>query len=452
MKRSRRHNGKVLLIELGNEMKNTFKEGNMKKKLSIIAILMSLLLVLMLSGCGGSTGADDSSTDSGSTDGGNSDVHEIYTIDDPLALSGVTNPVIPSRADIYKALDKVAETEKPIKIGFDITTLGNPFFVLLADSMEAYAEENGYEITVTVNENNSTTQSSNIESLVAQGVDVLIVDPNDVYAAAVDVERAVAAGVVVIGTGVAFPQDVPAVTTVLANSYENGFEAGKDLANQYEPDQEISGFIIYGGMGHPVSESRGNGMLAGLIYGRMLQSDAGAVREDAMLTAYNMWLDIRSSGVAADSELGIDIIATGNGGWTDEGGLTIGEDLLSANPDIDFAMCANDFMGMGFLRAVEARNIEDVTITSCADGSKEAMELVMEGKLQSTGYNSADFLAMKVIELIELIFDEGFDANNMRADTSLPAICINKDNVDQYYDPDLPFVKAADFEFTTLDD
>jgi len=432
----------------------------MRKKMKLLALLISLLMVFAFVGCEAEDPAD--SADGGEENGSaeeqgeeqaESDVHEIYTIEDSYALSGVTNPDIASRDHIYKALDTVEDAEMPIHVGFDINTLGNPFFVYLHDAMEDYAEEFGYEITITINEFNSTTQSANIESLITQDVDVLIVDPNETHAAGVDVARAVEAGIPVIGVGVAMEADVPHITTIQANSYLNGFENGQHLAEQYDPEEEIEGFVIHGGMGHPVSEGRGNGMLSGLVYGRMMQMDSNTVKEDAMLRGYELWLDVRNNGTASDEELGIHIVGSGNGSWTDEGGLSIGEDLLSANPEVDFVLASNDFMSMGFMRAAESIGLEDVNIIAPADGSQEAMELIKEGRLLSTGYNSPAYLALKTMELVQMIFEEGFDASNMRRDTNLPAIAIHEGNVDEFYDPDYPFAKpTAEFEFETLDD
>ena len=60
------------------------------------------------------------------------------------------------------------------KVGFSISTLNNPFFVSMADGAEAKAKELGIDLTVVDAGNDTAKQSSDIEDLIAKGIEVLI--------------------------------------------------------------------------------------------------------------------------------------------------------------------------------------------------------------------------------------------------------------------------------------
>src|SRR5690625_7540640 len=66
-----------------------------------------------------------------------------------------------------------------IKIGLSISTLNNPFFVTLRDGAEETAKEAGYEIVTSDAQDDPSTQLSDIEDLIQQGIHVLFVNPVD---------------------------------------------------------------------------------------------------------------------------------------------------------------------------------------------------------------------------------------------------------------------------------
>ena len=69
-----------------------------------------------------------------------------------------------------------------------------------------------------------------------------------------------------------------------------------------------------------------------------------------------------------------------------------------------------------------------------------------------TGYNSPDLTATAGIDLIHMIFEEGYDASNLPAAEDLPTGVITQDNWKDYYDPDLQYCKVLDFKWETIDE
>ena len=92
----------------------------------------------------------------------------------------------------------VGAEEEIGSVGFSISTLNNPFFVSMADGAEAKAEELGVDLTIVDAGNDTAKQTSDIEDLIASGIQVLIVNPEDSAAVAPVVSDAIEAGIKVI--------------------------------------------------------------------------------------------------------------------------------------------------------------------------------------------------------------------------------------------------------------
>lgn len=215
------------------------------------------------------------------------------------------------------------------------------------------AEKYGYEVKVQVAGSKLEKQSQAIDSFITQGVDILVVNPTDVLGVASDIKHAVEAGIPVIAVGTAPDSSAPVITTINQSSYSNGFEAGKYVAEQYKNEDPINAALIIGVMGNATSESRLNGMIGGIIYGRMQKLGKTMSKEEAMLRGYYLFEQIKKSGKFDDPETKFSVLGIGTGNWTEEGGLKAAEDLLAANASkLNIILADNDFMGMGALKAL----------------------------------------------------------------------------------------------------
>ena len=75
-------------------------------------------------------------------------------------------------------------------IGLSVSTQNNPFFVTLVDGAKAQADKLGVKIQVTDAGDDAAKQTTDIETLVASGISVLIVNPVDSDAVTGAVEAA----------------------------------------------------------------------------------------------------------------------------------------------------------------------------------------------------------------------------------------------------------------------
>jgi len=381
---------------------------------------------------------------------------KIYTLLPNSALSGVIDPEMADRSGIAKALPTAARAkDKKLVIGWTEITLGNPWFVAVVDTAKAKAEEYGYELDVQVADGDPAKTSAQIDAFIAKGVDVIVVDPTDLAAAAADTQRAVDAGIPVIALGTV-PDDSPLVTTVLANPYGNGFEAGRYVAQTMGPDAQITAAAIIGTVGNSTSESRVNGLITGIIFERSEQLGLVMSKEDAMLAGFNKFQELKNGGSFSYPEVKFDVKAMGVGSWTEEGGLDAAEDILTAHgTELNLILAENDFMGIGALKALENQNLKGKIQVACAaDGFRVGLDLVKSGDMLVTGLNAGSETGEAAVELIHQIFDQGFDANNLPLGSYFPSAIVTKDTVGEVYDADTtnPFFHYTVPPFKTIAD
>lgn len=297
---------------------------------------------------------------------------------------------------------------KDIKVGISMYTLGAPYFAAQLNAAKRKAEELGMQVACTEARDDMVTQLANVEDLLTQGIDLLILNPKDPQGAIPATKAATKAGVPVIIIDSTIDQAADFVTTIQSNNLANGELIGEWLVKKMK-GKFIKIALISGVPGNPVGKERRQGVFRGIIEQQL-----------------------RSYGRA-----GFEIVAQGWGDWFHEGGLKAMEDIIVAHPEINVMMAENDSMALGALEAIkEAGREDDILVFACADGQKKALELIKEGKYGATGMNNPVLIAETAVEIgVRVLNGEtGFPKVSYT-----PAVCITKENVDKYYDPDAIF-------------
>ncbi len=415
--------------------------------------LVLLLCFLLLGAVVFATGDQESS--SADTAAADLDLHEIYRILPKVPLSGVFDPNMKDRSGIEKAFPVKPNDANNIVIGWSEITLANPWFVGVSDEAHRLAEKYGYELKFLVADYDIQRQSQHIDTFITQDVDIIVVDPVDIMAPAADIKRAVDAGIPTICIGTVPDYSAPILTTVIPNPFENGFASGEYIGKTWGVNEEINAGYIIGVMGSSTSESRGCGTVAGIVYGRAQKLGVDMSREDAMLLGYNLFEEIKTKGKFSYPKLKFNVLAWGVGSWTDEGGMTAAEDMITAHKeDMNLILGGNDFMAMGALKAVTNNGLKSqIKVAACgADGFREALELIKSGDLMCTGPFAGTAVGAAAVELIHKIFAEGYNAGNMPMGSYFPASVISPETIDDYYDPDTsnPFYKLQPVLFRSI--
>src|SRR3954469_17553300 len=81
------------------------------------------------------------------------------------------------------------------KIAVVVSTLNNPWFVVLGETAKARAIELGYDATIFDSQNDTAKEAANFESLLAAGYKAILFNPTDANGSIVNVRKAKEAGV-----------------------------------------------------------------------------------------------------------------------------------------------------------------------------------------------------------------------------------------------------------------
>jgi ribose transport system substrate-binding protein len=279
-----------------------------------------------------------------------------------------------------------------IKIGF-ITKFPVPFFATMEDGAKAYAAENpGVEIVF--GQGTSATdiegQIALIESMVTQGVRGIAITPVDPTVAPA-LEKAIASGVTVVLMDNNIPDWDGHVALATTDNYNAGKIAGEHLKTLLKDGDTLG--ILEGVPGVPALDARVDGMLEGL------------------------------------QGVNVEIVGRGATNCTEELGINVAQDLLTANPDLKAIYAACGPPAAGAARAIENAGIspDDIVLVGfdfCC-GEAEALASGMEdATVAQFPFNMAKFgveALHKSIrgEQVESLIDSG-------------AALVTKDNMDQF--------------------
>jgi ribose transport system substrate-binding protein len=224
--------------------------------------------------------------------------------------------------------------------------LNNPFFVTLRDGAQQAAEELGVEMVVVDSQNDSATESSNIQDLISRGVDALLINPTDSDAVVPSVQRANDAGIPVF--------------TIDRGS--NGGEVVSHIASDNVAGGEMAAehlIELIGGSGNVV-ELQG-------IPGTSAARDRGQ--------GFN--------NVVGDTS-GVEIVAAQPAGFDRTQGLNVFQNILQAHSDIAGVFAHNDSMVLGAIQAAEsAGRAEDIAFVGF-DAIDDAVQAIADDRLDAT--------------------------------------------------------------------
>ncbi len=267
-------------------------------------------------------------------------------------------------------------------IGLSISTLNNPFFVTLRDGAQAAADAAGAELIVVDAQDNVSKQISDLEDLLQRGIDVLVINPTDSDAVVPAVMIANSSGIPVI----AVDRNV----------------AGGELAAYVVSDNVAGGHLA---AGYICEQLGGSGLVV------ELQGIPGASATNERGEGFN-------SGIA---ELcpDVTVVARQTANFSRAEGLSVMENILQAQGEIDAVFAHNDEMALGALQAITAIG-QDVLIVGF-DATDDAVAAVEACTMGATvAQLPADLGAMAVEHALEIIAEGAPESQiNVAVDLSL---------------------------------
>ncbi|OEG61998.1 MAG: D-ribose ABC transporter substrate-binding protein [Halanaerobium sp. MDAL1] len=233
-----------------------------------------------------------------------------------------------------------------VKLGLAVSTLNNPFFVDLKDGAESMAEEMGVEILTVDAQDDAASQLSSVEDLLIKQIDVLIVNPVDGNAVVSAITAANDAGVPVI-TVDRGAEGGDVVSHIASDNVAGGEMAGDFIAEQLGEEGKV--VELQGIPGTSAARDRGEG--------------------------FNK---------AMDKYSGMEVIARQPAGFDRAEGMTVMENILQGNPEIDAVFAHNDNMALGAMEAIAAAGRSDEIMIVGFDAIDDAVAAVEAGDLAAT--------------------------------------------------------------------
>lgn len=292
-----------------------------------------------------------------------------------------------------------SEESKDLVIGFSQVTLESPFYTSLVDGAKEEAEAAGVELKIVDAQNNIEKQNADIQSLITQGVDVLLINPVNPSAVAPALRAADSAG-------------IPVITVDRATKEE--------VASYIGRDNEEMGRLA----GEKAIELLGGDSASGKII--ELQGDAGGTVMQARHDGFHEIVEKAS---------GVEIIEGPYSDYIRAKAVSSMQDLLQAHPDVKMVYAHNDDMALGAMQVLEqSGKLADVQVIGI-DGLMEAVKKIEEGSYQATVINDPISLGVLAVQTAVKVGNGEEVEKVMNAETGL----IDETNAADYVDDSSKF-------------
>jgi ribose transport system substrate-binding protein len=246
------------------------------------------------------------------------------------------------------------------------------------------------------------SQAQQIEQVISEKPDVLVVLPQDGEALTPVAQKAEAAGIPVVNIDRLFTQPDAATATILGDNRQIGVLAAEYIGNELNCKGKV--VEIQGLPGISVTQERTEGF------------------EEQMKK------------VCPDG--GIEVVAQQPADFNPDKGLTVMENILQSENQIDAVYTHDDDMAQGIVQAIRNSGRDDEMFLTGVGGSQAAMEQIEEGGLYRATFLYNPNMAASAINMARLIgLGEGFPElvpPEVPRQIIVPAAVVTKENVGEY--------------------
>jgi len=257
--------------------------------------------------------------------------------------------------------------DKPV-VGLIMKSLANEFFRDMLEGTKEHAATRGDYILRPVGMQNETdfqSQINAVENFITQGVDIIVIAPADSRAMVRPLKRAVEAGIVVVNFDV---------------SLDPAMKKSQKLDLAFVgPDNRMGARLA----GDALAESLGVGGKVVIIEG-----NPGA---DNALQRKKGFEDAIKAG-------GLTLLDSRTAHWETEEANSVFSNMLTAHPDIQGVLAANDSMAIGVIKALEAVGKENDIKVVAFDNIPAVRPMLNDGRLLATVDQFGRDMAANAIE------------------------------------------------------
>lgn len=315
-----------------------------------------------------------------------------------VMLLGCSNSVSEKLATDSKATKsgtatKPTDGEKP-KIAIIVSTLNNPWFVVLADAAEKRCAELGYDTTIFDSQGDTAKETSHFENLIATGYQAVLFNCTDADGSIANVRRAKEAGIPVFNIDREINATDAATSQILSDNFSGCVALGEYFVSVI--GEEGKWVEILGTSGDN-----------------------------------NTWNRSKGFHSVVDSFPNLKMVAQQSADFDQGKALEVMESILQAQPEIDAVFCGNDVMAMGAYQAIAAAGRQDKIKVFGFDGSNDVVRLIKEGKISATCMQFPKLMARQAAEFADEYFKGRRDfPQKIPVDVEL----VTADNVNDYAD------------------
>lgn len=329
----------------------------MKRKV-VSMILATAMVASMAMGCGSSNSA---STNAGTNNGAAADTGEQADAATEAADAGEA------------AADAASGDLADKKVGVCIYQFSDNFMTLFRGELENYLVSKGFSkdnITIVDGANDQATQTGQIDNFIAEGVDVLIINPVNSSSAETITDKVVDAG----------------IPLVYINREPDATEEQRWADNNWDVtyvgcDARQSGTFqgeLIADIGLDTIDMNGNGKIDYI----MVEGDPENV--DAQ---YRTEFSVKA---LTDAGLDVNCLSDQVGNWQqDQAQQIVANALGQYGNDVEVVFCNNDAMALGALQAIQSagRTVGTDIYLVGVDALSEALEDVIAGTMTGTVFN-----------------------------------------------------------------
>lgn len=233
------------------------------------------------------------------------------------------------------------------KVAVVVSTLNNPWFVVLAETARDRAKELGFDATIFDSQNDPAKESQHFDNLISSGYRAVLFNCTDAKGSIANVRRAKAANIPVFCMDREIEANDAATSQILSDNYSGCVALGQFFVEQ-------------------IGETGKYVELLGIV------ADT------------NTWNRSKGFHSVVDRFPGLKMVAQQSAEFDRSKALEVLEALLQRNPDINAVFCGNDAMAMGAYQALLAAGKAGKVKVFGFDGADDVVKAVAEGKITAT--------------------------------------------------------------------
>lgn len=237
-------------------------------------------------------------------------------------------------------------TEKP-KFAIVISTLNNPWFVVLSEAALTRSNELGYDATVFDSQNDPAKEALFFDTIINGGYAAILFNPTDADGSVANVRRAKEAGVPVFCMDREINSTEDAVSQLVSDSFSGCAALGEYFIEVM--GEEGNWVEILGQAGDNNTWNRSGGF-------------------HSVIDRYPGWKMVAQQSGEFDTNTAMEVM----------------DSILQSQPEIDAVFCCNDAMASGVYQAILSSGRDKEIKVFGFDGAADVMQKIGEGKVVAT--------------------------------------------------------------------